>query len=131
MAKKSKKKKSNFWKYVGRGGLFVLKSPYYIGKGVYNIGRKTDEKVKERKVRKKRESMKPLYGDFDVLHTEKGDFKNWEEDVQKSDSMIGVILGARGTGKTAFGIKFLENLHSKTNKKCYAMGFDSKSWTSI
>jgi len=36
---------------------------------------------------------------------------------------VGVIIGARGTGKTAFGMKLLENLHSKTGKKCYSMGF--------
>jgi hypothetical protein len=125
--KKSKSKKSNFWKYVGKGGLLALKTPYYVGKGVYNLGKKTDEVVKERKVRKKREEMQPEFQDFDVLHVEKGDYHEWFDNVKGSDSMIGVILGARGTGKTAFGIKFLENLHSKTKRKCYAMGFDGES----
>ncbi len=127
MVKKKKKSNSGVLKTIGKVGFFILKTPYYVGKGVYNLGVKTDEKVKERKIMKKREEMKPVYEDFDILYVEKGDFKEFEDNVRNSDSLIGVILGARGTGKTAFGIKFLENLHAKSKKKCYAMGFDSKS----
>ena len=31
--------------------------------------------------------------------------------------MIGIILGARGTGKSAIGMRLLENFKTQTNKK--------------
>jgi len=47
---------------------------------------------------------------------------------------MGIIVGARGSGKSAFGIKFLENFKIKGNKKIYAMGFkenDMPDWIEI
>ncbi|MBS3076483.1 hypothetical protein J4481_01955 [Candidatus Pacearchaeota archaeon] len=63
MVKKKKKSNSGVLKTIGKVGFFILKTPYYVGKGVYNLGVKTDEKVKERKIMKKREEMKPVYED--------------------------------------------------------------------
>jgi hypothetical protein len=38
-----------------------------------------------------------------------------------------LIVGARGTGKSALGMRLLENFKVKTNKKIYAMGFKEES----
>ena len=126
MAKK--KKKDSALKAFGKGAWFLMKIPYYAGKGIYKATKYTSNKVQEssRKkiVKKKRQEMKPIYQNFKVVHTKEGDYLEWENHVHKSDSKIGVILGARGTGKTAFGMKFLENAHAKTKKKCYAIGFN-------
>ena len=125
--KKSKKNKSNFWKYFGKTLLFILKMPYFVGKGVYKIGKYTNKKIKEKKmnkkISKKREAMIPQYQEFEIVQEKTGSYKKWEKAVHDSDSKIGIILGARGSGKSAFGIKFLENFKSKKNKKIYAMGF--------
>ena len=48
--------------------------------------------------------------------------------------MIGIIIGARGKGKTALGIKLMENMYAKTKKKICAMGFKDKdlpSWINV
>ena len=112
-----KKKKTSAAGYVGKGLLFVIKTPYYIGKGVYN------RRVKK-KIKKERELMTSEYNEFNILEVISGDYNKWLEKVYTSDSQIGIILGARGSGKTAFGIKFLENFHAKHKKKCFAIGFN-------
>ncbi|MBU2562160.1 MAG: hypothetical protein KKF68_00675 [Nanoarchaeota archaeon] len=121
-----KKKESNVLKNVGKGLWFLAKTPYYATKGLYSLGKYTDKKIKKSRVNKKKKSMIPVYVPLDLLLVEKGDYNKWEKEIGLSDSKIGVILGARGTGKTAFGIKFLENIHAKHKKKCYAIGFDEE-----
>jgi hypothetical protein len=121
------KRKKDWLYYLIKTLIFVVKIPYYIVKylikgivwivaGIYNL-------IRRKKVEKFRESKRASYQEFKILENEKGNFKSWENSIAKSDSLIGVIIGARGTGKTAFGMKLLENLHAKTGKKCYSMGF--------
>src|SRR3989338_8087052 len=126
----SKKSKNDRWKIVGKSLLFLVKTPYYIGKGiyyagkgVYRAGKYVGKKNKERKINQKIESIVPCYEEFKIIKPEIGTYFDWEKSIHDSDSKIGIILGARGSGKTAFGIKFLENVHAKHNKKCFAMGF--------
>jgi hypothetical protein len=59
----------------------------------------------------------PINGDqdFKVLHTYSGNYKEYEKYLLGNKSKIGIILGARGTGKTAIGIKILENIPKNTN----------------
>lgn len=121
----SKKKKEA--KLLTKSLVFLVKTPYYFGRGIYRISKKSSEKVKksqaEKTTKKKRFSMIARYEPFKLIHTIKGSLESWLKMINTSDSKIGVIIGARGTGKTAFGIKLLENIYSKYKKKCYAMGF--------
>jgi len=114
--------------------LFIVKIPYYIVNGIYLTILKMGEKSEENKTIKKRDSMIAKYEDFQILNTSSGDFKKFETKIIESDSKIGIIIGARGSGKTAFGIKFMENIHAKTKKNCYALGFnkeDMPSWIDV
>jgi len=52
-----------------------------------------------------------------------GNFQTFENMLSKKDSTIGIILGARGSGKSAFGLKLLENLHALSGRKIFALGF--------
>jgi len=130
MPKKRKSKKSKLWKYFGKTLLFIIKIPYYVVKGMIILFRKISKKSKEIKIKYKRESIKPKYVSFRIIEIIKGNYKNWFDKTIKSDSQIGIILGARGSGKTAFGIKFLENIYFKTRKKCFAIGFKSEEFPS-
>lgn len=126
--RKSKKKKEyKFLKGLGKVLWFILKTPYYLGKGLYKAGKYTSVKVKEKKekkqIKEKREKMIPIYEEFKIIKEDSGTYEGWEKTIHNSDSKIGIILGARGSGKSAFGIKFLENFRAKKNKKIYAMGF--------
>jgi len=119
------KKKSKKFKETATGKtlIFLVKTPVYAYRGIRKLKRLSDEKSEEKKIYKKRELINSKYKAFEVLHSERGNFNDWEKKIFDSDSSIGVILGARGTGKTAFGIKFLENVYSRKKKRCYAIGF--------
>jgi archaellum biogenesis ATPase FlaH len=69
---------------------------------------------------KKRE--KEPYIPFKVIKTEKGDYHNFYNKLLRY-SLIILIIGKRGSGKTALGMKFLELFHRETKRRCYAMGF--------
>jgi hypothetical protein len=149
MPKKSKKrndlpkvKKSSFFKKffvvffysLGKLTWNIIKSPYYLIKWVYKLSRKTSAKVEETKTQIKRNSIKPVYSELKLIESIKGNYSKWENFVFKSDSKIGIIIGARGSGKTAIGVKILENVYAKTKKRCYAIGFhkeDFPSWINV
>lgn len=132
MAKKrtvKKKNSSRSWIFLLLKLIwFIIKIPYYIVKGIYLVTKKTNEKVKVMRSNRKRESMKPEYVDFELIKSIKGDYRKWEDNLFKAESKIGIIIGARGSGKTAFGVKLLENIYAKSKKQCYAIGFHKESF---
>ncbi|MEK6890983.1 MAG: zonular occludens toxin domain-containing protein [Nanoarchaeota archaeon] len=106
---------------------FIVKSPYYLAKKLKNS-------IEKNKIESKRESIASVYDNFKVIETLNGNYSNWEKTIFNSDSKIGIIIGARGSGKTAFGIKFIENIYAKKKVKCYAIGFkadDFPSWINV
>lgn len=130
--KKNKKQKGNKGKrVVGKILLFLLKSPYYLIKysikGIKYIIKKSSKKIKEKKIERKRKKIFSKYKKFKTKKKEKGDFDKFEKDSFKTQGKIGIVLGGRGSGKTAFGVKFLENAYSKTKKKCFAIGLNKES----
>ena len=128
------KKKHNFLEYLGKSLLFVVKLPYFYFKVSYKLGKIISEKSKKVKVKSKRNAIESKHEEFKIIHVIEGNYLDWINHVSKSDSQIGIILGARGSGKTAFGIKFLENFHNKYKKECFAMGFKEEempSWIKI
>ena len=99
-------------------------------------GNKQIEDVKEEKLNIFIGKIKSeaLYEKFKELKNIKGNFENFEEKILSSNSTIGIILGARGTGKSALGMRLLENFKVKTNKNIYAMGFNAKdlpNWINV
>jgi len=111
--------------------IHVLKSPYYLAREIYRLNKKAQQASEEREIDVKRDKIIPKYEDFKIIKTLSGDYKEWENETFNSESKIGIILGARGSGKSAFGIKFLENMKSKTKNKFYSIGFkkdEMPSW---
>lgn len=123
MPKKEKKKKYNILKYIWKTLWFIIKVPYFVIKGIYILIKKINSKTNEIVIKKVRKSMTAEYSELKLLNKLKGDNKKWENKLITSDSQIGIILGARGTGKSAFGIKLMENIYAKKKSKCFAMGF--------
>ncbi|PIN73938.1 hypothetical protein COV20_02390 [Candidatus Woesearchaeota archaeon CG10_big_fil_rev_8_21_14_0_10_45_16] len=56
-----------------------------------------------------------------------GKFESFQKKLYHNKSTIGLILGARGTGKSALGMRLLENFKLQTDKKVYALGFKAKA----
>ena len=62
------------------------------------------------------------YDAFEVVNSIKGSYGNFEDKLL-NHSVVMLIAGRRGSGKTALGMKFLELFKQKTKKRCYALGF--------
>jgi energy-coupling factor transporter ATP-binding protein EcfA2 len=74
------------------------------------------------KLFRKKKEIQPIQP-FELIKKKKdGDFMDFYEKLIKY-SLIILITGKRGSGKTSLGMIFLEIYHS-LNKKCYAVGFD-------
>jgi len=102
-------------------------------KGTMYLFKKTTNN-KHHKVEHQREGVGAIYQPFKVMHTYAGSFKEYEQFISSDKSKIGIILGARGTGKTAIGMKILENIYAKSKRKLYAMGFraeDMPDWIEV
>ena len=76
---KRKKKKSSVLKYAGKGALFLIKSPYYLGKGLYKMNKKGKQMKVKREVRERRSEISSVFKEFKILHTLDGDYKNWRK----------------------------------------------------
>ncbi|HZX44648.1 MAG TPA: zonular occludens toxin domain-containing protein [Candidatus Nanoarchaeia archaeon] len=59
---------------------------------------------------------------FEVVEKVSGDYTEFERKLTKQSQII-LITGRRGSGKTALGMKILELFCSKSQRKCYALGF--------
>lgn len=128
--------------YVGLAAFYIIK---YLFKGifvVFKFGAKTTatavKKSAEKRAAVKAESAKPKitakYAGLKEIKAISGDLKQFEHKLMHAESTIGIILGARGTGKSAIGMKLVENVHASTGKGVFAMGFnpeDLPSWIKV
>jgi len=124
--KKLDKKDEDFFRAIFKFFMFIVKIPYYIFKLIATLLKKSKEIVDKEKVDIKRKKMSSVYSKFKDIKIEKGNYRNFEKNIFNSDSKIGVILGSRGSGKTAFALRFLENFHSLKKRGIFALGFNEK-----
>src|SRR3989344_5385304 len=80
------------------------------------------EKVKQETIAKKLVEVKSY---FSVKSTLQGSYDEFMDKFSNS-SLIMLIIGKRGSGKTALGMNFVE-LGRKLNKKSYVMGFKNSN----
>lgn len=71
---------------------------------------------------RKKERIDDEYIVFEEIKTVKGSLPSFERKLLKK-SLILLVIGKRGSGKTAAGMKFLELFHHKTHKQCYVLGY--------
>jgi Cdc6-like AAA superfamily ATPase len=72
---------------------------------------------------KKEPEVRVNFQPFEVVKSVKGDYRVFENKLL-NHSIVMLVTGRRGSGKTALGMKFLELFKEKTKRKCYAMGFE-------
>jgi len=120
-----------FLRAFNRTIIFIIQLPYFAYRGIRSLVRTTKKTADKAKTKKKRESMNAVYEPFIVLDTKKGSYNDFEKMLSQKESVVGIIIGSRGSGKSAIGMKLIENIHSKSKKKIHAMGFEEKelpSW---
>ncbi|MBS3108643.1 hypothetical protein J4409_02120 [Candidatus Woesearchaeota archaeon] len=114
---------------------YILKGIYvavkFILAGIFSIFRKASEKrnknIEDKTAEKERKNS--MLKELVEIENEQGNFEDFKHILYEKQSTIGLILGARGTGKSALGLRVLENIASRTRKKVYAMGFkDLPRW---
>lgn len=140
MKKRTKKKLQKFSAKLVRGLLVLIlvypfKLIWFLLKQLYHIFFKRKKSKEQKKISKKK--SKEIINEiqqgkkkhtakeepFDELRAKKGELDPFLERIYSNKSMIGLILGARGTGKSALGMRILENVKAKTGRNIYALGF--------
>lgn len=119
---------------------YIIKGVYFICKSLYKWSKKNKvaktgevEKSSEKENKEKAKNLGIIYNRFNEVKNLNGNFDSFEDKLHNK-SNIGIILGARGTGKSAIGMKLIENVVAKTGKNAYAMGFneeDLPSWINV
>jgi hypothetical protein len=77
---------------------------------------------------------KSSYEPLESIKVISGSVINFEKKLYEKESSIGLILGARGSGKSALGLKISENFSAQTKKQICAIGFSKKdlpNWINV
>lgn len=85
--------------------------------------RKGVEFAKKTRTDSGRSANPPEFAGLKEVEKESGALPEFEDFVYGNKSTIGIILGARGSGKSVLGMKLLENAAGR-GRKTVAMGFD-------
>ncbi|MCX6772150.1 MAG: hypothetical protein NTV88_00050 [Candidatus Micrarchaeota archaeon] len=100
--------------------LLVIRAGSFLLKVLSTSAKKHHEGMQKPKI-------DAVFSPLAVQKTVSGDAQSFEQKVISSKSTVGIVLGARGSGKSALGMRFLENISAKTSRRAYAMGFDPSS----
>lgn len=138
MSKRKSKKKNEIKNNVslkllillGKFFWFVLKIPYFIVKYVYLLVKslffKSSAVPSVKDVAFVKGNIRDVKSDvkmsFDVLESLKGSFDDFFNYLKSNDSFIAIVIGARGSGKTAISLSLVEALRG-SKKNYFAMGF--------
>ena len=125
MKKRTKKKLAKYSKNVGKG---LLKLAFvYPYRGVKYLIDKNSKDIVVNAVDRGKVEIDAIHEPFSTVKNMEGNLKSFLRQLNTSKSTIGLVLGARGTGKSAIGMRVLENLQVSSKKNLYAMGFQSDS----
>ncbi len=89
--------------------------------------KRTKTELGKKQAARKKPKGTARYVPFEILKTNEGNFGQFEIHLMDSKSSIGIILGARGSGKSALGMRLLENVTAKTGRLACAMGFSEEN----
>lgn len=107
--------------------IYPFKGIWFLTKKIRQVIQSNKEKLLKQQNEAKRPKVQPQYLAFTEIKALQGTFSVFEHKLLSNKSSIGIILGARGTGKSALGMRLLENYAAKTTKNIYALGFQQES----
>ncbi len=103
--------------------IFYLLTLLIISAGSFLAGRIASAAKKQRD-RAQQPKSDAKFSPLSPQKTLSGDLRPFEKRILSSQSTVGIALGARGSGKSALGMRILENVSAKTGRKVFAMGFN-------
>ncbi|MDO8661584.1 MAG: zonular occludens toxin domain-containing protein [Candidatus Woesearchaeota archaeon] len=112
-----------------RAFIGTAKGLWWIAKGSAKLawkgakaGISTTSAIAKKAEEKRNQPQQPAQAiQLTIEKTVKGEFNSFEQRLQK-DSLIILIAGRRGSGKSVTGFRILENIHAQTKRPCCAMG---------
>ena len=108
--------KGLWWAAKGSGKL-LWKGAKATGKGIASASKKAKQAKARRPATKKPAQVEPI----NLVKKVKGDFSTFEKRLHR-DSLIVLIAGRRGSGKSAYAFRLLENISAKAKRPCFAIG---------
>jgi len=127
MAKKKKKGILHylveFFKLIFNTIKWIILKIWAFFKWLWGLFHKGNQKRKEAAAENKRPDIEALYEPFEEIESVDGELGSFDKTLYSKRSLIGLVLGARGTGKSAIGMRILENVAAKEKRKTYCMGF--------
>lgn len=123
----ARRKRSGFmWRAlfaVFRGLWWLIKNLFV---GLYRLIALIFRRVKKAKwerIIEKRKNSGPQaeFAEAEVKSTVSGNYDTFSKRLD-TESLVVLVFGKRGSGKTALGFRILENVHAKTGRKCAALG---------
>ncbi len=106
---------------------WVMLSLWWLLTVLFSLLKKGVATAQQIQTTNKRPKQDALFDSLKEVESAYGNVGSFESQLYSQKSMIGLILGARGSGKSAIGMKLLENVYSKTGRTVYAMGFAEES----
>ena len=103
-------------KAIYRAIIFVLKA-------LFSIASKGAHKAATSLAKPK---AKAQFTQFKEIETNSGSLASFEGFIYSQKNTVGIIIGARGSGKSALGTRILENA-AFNSRKAFAMGFNEKT----
>jgi len=98
-----------------------MKKRSFFGK-LFSPLREYFENRKKEREEKRKLKRNAEYVKLRELERIEGNLEEFEKFLLEGGK-IGIILGARGSGKSALGMRLIENIKARTGKKVFALGF--------
>ena len=131
MPKKRESLALTLWKAWVRAASGILYVPYALAKFIIWASAAALAGISKEKERAAVKAGKPrtaaVYRPLVLQKQLQGNLADFEEKLLSPKSTIGLVLGARGSGKSALGMRILENLAATGGRKACAMGFDESA----
>ncbi len=110
------KKQSLLWRATKASFIGLAKATGFVAKSTYRALKKQSNPIYSKQPEiEQLQIVKKITGDYELTNSRLNE-----------DSVIALVFGKRGSGKTSLGFRLLENIHCKTHRKCYVLGVEEQ-----